>query len=68
MSTETNFAQITEEYVRALRDCHSAHANAMQSEDESTNEAYANAMARVDEVAERWRATFCRPDRFQRQA
>ncbi len=58
MADRTEFDQITEEYIQAIRDHQLAHVEAIDSDDEAVNEKYRAAWTRVEEVGNRWRATF----------
>jgi hypothetical protein len=58
-----DFDQITEEYVRAIREHKIAHVEAMRSNDEATNRNYSAACAHVNEAGERWRKAWAERDR-----
>ena len=60
MAGHTDFDQITEEYIQAIREHKVAHVEAMQSDDEEINRKYRAACARVDEAGECWRKAFQR--------
>ncbi len=60
MAGHTDFDQITEEYIQAIREHKMAHIEAMRSNEEETSRKYLAACARVDEAGERWRKAFQR--------